>query len=301
MIRISEEKFFYADRYICLEEVFLPDAQAYENDAVWSKPYLDNAQTILYFTQGTWNVRIEGTLYHPNPGEICILRGLEACMLAPKTYPCAMYRISFSENYFRVVDPDLSMNTPFVRRTLGTGNLYVLPPAEKERFAMNLSRIKSKAVKSEKRLALFAMLLDLMQAIGELYDPEPEDQRVAQAREVLDFINAHYCEAVTIRILTQKLYMSRSQIERIMKTATGYSAWDYILHKRILCAIKLLHAGMGNREAAQKTGFRDYSTFYKAFVKLTHKTPTDEHPAKGTDPLLTNFYEPEKEIPYDEL
>ncbi len=290
MISIPSSQILYVDRFICLEEVILQNTEDYENGTEWARPYLNNAQTILYFTEGVWDVRIEGAQYHPQSGELCILRCLEACLLAPEQYPCAMYRISFSANYFKIVDQSLTMNIPFVRRTLGTGNLYALPEAEKARFASNLMRVRAKSAKGEKRLALFTLLLDLMQTLGDLYDENAEDLRLPHAREVLDYINAHYCEDIGIHDLTQKLYMSRSQIERIMKTATGYSTWNYILQKRVTRAMQLLHAGMPNREVAQKTGFRDYSTFYKAFVKLMHQTPTGEHPSIGNDPLLKYFY-----------
>ncbi|MBQ1504177.1 MAG: helix-turn-helix transcriptional regulator [Oscillospiraceae bacterium] len=221
---------------------------------------------------------------------MCILRCLEACLVTPVSYPCTMVRISFSANYFKIVDQSLTMNTPFVRRTLGVGNLYTLPKGEKDRFFANIARVRRKTGNVEKRLALFTLLLDLMQEINDLFEPDIEDTRLPQAREVLDFVNEHYCEDIGIHDLTQRLYMSRSQIERIMKTSTGYSTWNYILQKRITRATQLLHSGMGNREVAQKTGFRDYSTFYKAFVKLTHQTPTGEHPTLGNDPLLKNFY-----------
>lgn len=295
MIRIPSSKILYVDRFICLEEVTLRSTEEYGSCSEWARPYLNNAQTILYFTQGLWDVRIEGAQYQPQPGEICILRCLETCMLTPKLYPCAMYRISFSANYFKIVDPSLSMNIPFVHRTLGTGNLYILPQTERERFAANLSRVRGKTAKGDKRLALFTMLLDLMQTLGDLFYPDIEDLRMPQAREVLDYINEHYCEDIGIHDLTQKLYMSRSQLERIMKTATGCSTWNYILHKRITRAMQLLHSGMSNREVARRTGFRDYSTFYKAFVKLTHQTPTGERPSSGNDPLLKNFYALEKD------
>ena len=63
-----------------------------------------------------------------------------------------MMRISFSANYFKIVDQSLTMNTPFVRRTLGVGNLYTLPRGEKDRFFANIARVRRKTGNVEKRL-----------------------------------------------------------------------------------------------------------------------------------------------------
>ncbi len=287
---MASNQFFYRDRYICLELLDLKNEQDYAACRFWNEPYINNAHTLIYFATGKWNVKVEGCEYQPEPGEICILRCLEACLLVPIQYPCSMYRISFSSHYFKIVDPNFALNAPFTKRPLGVGNFYRITEIEQARFFTNLCRIQRKTSIEEKRLALFVTLIDLLHEICDLFHPHIQDHRSPQAREVLDYINAHYCEDIGIHDLTLQLYMSRSQIERIMKTATGYSTWNYILQKRITRATQLLHSGMGNREVAQATGFRDYSTFYKAYVKIAHQTPTGEHPSIDNDPLLKNFY-----------
>ena len=291
---ISSNSFLYRDRFICLELLDLKNEQDYTSCTFWNRPYINNAHTLIYFINGKWDVKIEGSEHQPEQGEICILRCLESCLLTPIEYPCSIYRISFSSHYFKIVDPNFALNAPFTKRPLGVGNFYQISEAEHIRFFKNLSRIQEKNNAGDKRLALFVTLIDLLHEICDLFHPHMQDKRSPQAREVLDYINAHYCEDIGIHDLTQQLYMSRSQIERIMKTATGYSTWNYILQKRITRATQLLHSGMGNREVSQATGFRDYSTFYKAYVKIAHQTPTREHPSSDNDPLLKNFYMLEK-------
>ena len=294
MSLISSNSFLYRDRFICLELLNLKNEQDYAACAFWNEPYINNAHTLIYFASGSWDVKVEGYEYQPQPGEICILRCLETCLLTPVEYPCSMYRISFSSHYFKIVDPNFVLNIPFTKRPLGVGNFYRIPESEQARLSKNIFRIQDKTNAGDKRLALFVTLIDLLHEICDLYHPHMQDKRSPQAREVLDYINAHYCEDIGIHTLTQQLYMSRSQIERIIKTATGYSTWNYILQKRITRATQLLHGGMGNREVAQATGFRDYSTFYKAYVKIAHQTPTGEHPSIDNDPLLKNFYRLDK-------
>lgn len=248
------------------------------------------ANTILFFVSGDWEVKIEGADYRPKNNQFCILRRLETCVLVPLSYPCSMYRISYSAYYFQIIDPSNSFNIPFDKRSLGTGNLYNIDEAEIIRFYKNIDRIINKTDENDQRLAMIITLIDLLTEICEHYSEDPDDIRAPQIREVLDYVNEHYCEDIGIEDLTQKLYMSRSQIERVMKSSTGYSTWNYILKKRISYATQLLHQGMGNKKVAEATGFHDYSTFYKAYVKITHKTPTVQHPTLDNDPLLKSFY-----------
>jgi len=283
-------EYIYLDKYICFERVTLQNEAEYAQCRHWNEPYVNNAHTLLFFDQGTWNVRIEGAEKNVHETDLCILRCLEACIVTPLTYPCVMFRISFSSYYFKVIDPGFALNIPFNERHLGVGNFYRLAEVDNQRFYLNLSRVEQKTELSEKRLALYVLLIDLLHEICHRFDVNVSDTRPPQAREVLDYINAHYCEDIGINDLTQRLYMSRSQIERIMKTSTGYSTWNYILEKRVTRASQLLHSGMSNREVAEATGFRDYSTFYKAYVKISHRTPTGEHPSIENDPHLKNFY-----------
>lgn len=75
-----------------------------------------------------------------------------------------------------------------------------------------------------------------------------------------------------------------------MKRATGFTAWNYILNKRVYRAMQLIHAGMSPHETATAVGFRDYTTFYKAFQKIGVSPPTIERPSENEDPQLKHFY-----------
>ena len=54
---------------------------------------------------------------------------------------------------------------------------------------------------------------------------------------------------------------------------------DYIIYKRISCAQTLLEAGMSATEAALTVGFGDYSSFYRAYKKITGHSPKQSQAA----------------------
>jgi hypothetical protein len=57
------------------------------------------------------------------------------------------------------------------------------------------------------------------------------------------------------------LYFFRSNIERFIKNATGFTLWNYINAKTRLKAAELLHSGVSRAGRGKLTGFRNYSTF----------------------------------------
>ena len=62
----------------------------------------------------------------------------------------------------------------------------------------------------------------------------------------------------------------------MFKKLNGISPWDYIVLKRIEKAIELLETTDKNKiDIAEMCGFTSSSNFYKAFAKVTGKTPTE--------------------------
>ena len=59
----------------------------------------------------------------------------------------------------------------------------------------------------------------------------------------------------------------------LFKAETGYSIGAYINEKRLLLAKSLIQNGMSATEACYESGFRDYSTFCRAFRKKYQTTP----------------------------
>ncbi len=279
----------YVDRYICLEDVALETAEDFIRCEHWSRPYMNNANTIIIFTGGRWTAHIEGATYSFAPGELCLVRRLESLLLAPKEYPCSFQRLSFSAHYFRVIDPEELLCSPFEGRPFGVGNKITSVEYDSSRLLGNLRAIAAQPEAPLRRLSLVVslaeLLHDLMRRPAEAVDTRPEE-----ARMIIDYLNEHYFEDLDIDLLARRVFTSRTKLSRLMKEYTGYTIWDYILNKRIFRAIQLLHAGLSNQEAAQQVGFKNYSTFYKAFLRITGATPTVEHPTSQDNPLLPNYY-----------
>jgi AraC-like DNA-binding protein len=289
-VHLMAEELIYVDRYICYENVSLECEAEYKALTHWNRPYMNNAYTILRFTAGHWNALVEGSSYMLAPGEFCLLKRLEACLVTPLDYPCAMQRISYSPYYFRVIDQEMLLCKIFEERSFGIGNRVTATAYDESRLRAQLAGIAAETDIGARRLALVIVLAGLLL---ELYQNAPlpcTDTRPAEIRGMINYLNDHYADDIDLDKLTKRLYLSRSQLAKVVKSATGFTTWDYILHKRIHQAAQLLHSGIPSRDVARMVGFRDYSAFYKAFTKINISTPNIEQPSETSDPMLTQFY-----------
>ena len=92
---------------------------------------------------------------------------------------------------------------------------------------------------------------------------------------LLQYINEHLSEELTVEHLAEQCYMSKFHMMRKFKAETGYSIHQYITNKRLLLARSLLTSDLPLTKLCFDCGFKDYSTFSRAFKDLFHQTPKD--------------------------
>ena len=91
--------------------------------------------------------------------------------------------------------------------------------------------------------------------------------------DLLRYLGEHLTEDLTIEELADHFYISKFHMMRQFKEETGYTIHQYITEKRVLLAKSLMAGGMSATEACYASGFKDYSTFSRAYKKRTMKSP----------------------------
>lgn len=80
---------------------------------------------------------------------------------------------------------------------------------------------------------------------------------------------------LSVDMVAQKMFMSRSQLSRKVKAVTGYTIINFIMHMRMDKAKRLLASSeMPITEVAMKCGFEDSSYFTRVFKQTYDITPT---------------------------
>ena len=91
--------------------------------------------------------------------------------------------------------------------------------------------------------------------------------------QILDYINEHLGEELSIDSLSARFYLSRYYLMHFFKEETGYTIGNYITEKRLLLAKNLVQNGSSITEACYQSGFKNYSTFSRAFKKAFNTIP----------------------------
>ena len=96
-----------------------------------------------------------------------------------------------------------------------------------------------------------------------------------QITELLKYINSHLGEDLSNETLANRLYLSKYYLMHRFKEETGYTLHSYIEQKRLLHASELIKEGVPAMKAAQECGFKEYSTFLRAFKRNFHISPKE--------------------------
>lgn len=122
----------------------------------------------------------------------------------------------------------------------------------------------------------FTELLVLLNTLSDANaaDTVPNSQKYNhQVDDILSYINQNITHTITMEQLAGQFYLSESYICRIFKAATGTTINKYITARRISIAKALLNEGVSVSEAFERSGFNDYSNFFKAFTKAVGISP----------------------------
>lgn len=92
-------------------------------------------------------------------------------------------------------------------------------------------------------------------------------------KPVISYLNNHYTEEITLDGLEEQFYLSKYYLCRTFRRDTGLTIHEYLNRKRLTRVGELKKEGKSIGEAAQLAGFRDYSSFYRAYMKENGMSP----------------------------
>ncbi len=234
---------------------------------------------VFHFLSGNAKYLVEGTEYTLNPHDTLLLRPFEVhrLVLLDNSVPYEREVIHFSAE---MLGKDEAVREvllrPFTRRELGRGNRY-----EATDFGGEGWPFHGDAPKLFDRLgddAAIFIASKVQSFLAETLLPFSKRDRSetpfsAKITGVLEYINAHLYEDLTVGRICEDCFLSRAQLNRLFKYATGTSVWQYITTKRLLQAKTLIRAGERPTDVYEKCGFSEYSSFYRAYKAKFGNSP----------------------------
>jgi len=92
-------------------------------------------------------------------------------------------------------------------------------------------------------------------------------------RRMLDVIENHYAQAVTLRTLSALTGRQPAYLGRVFRREVGASVRNYLTHVRLQQAIALIRDGVKIEAVALSVGYRSKRNFYQQFKRRFGSTP----------------------------
>lgn len=184
--------------------------------------------------------------------------------LSLKILPCEYERyILRIKNDFFVVNSLEDLYTKFKEKQLGEGN-YIKhdTPVNKNICAIFEKLKESPTAEDGTRYVteILSLLAHRTQLISQKRIPNP------LIRQIILYINSHSAEDISLETIAQKFYISKSHLTRIFKEYTNTTINQYISAERLNMARQnVRYRGMSHKDAAIAAGFKDYSSYYRAY------------------------------------
>jgi len=136
----------------------------------------------------------------------------------------------------------------------------------------------------EQRQIIKVKLLNILALLNRYYykkglvhapDEDISKKFPQEINKVMDYIDKHLSENISLNELADMVHMSPSYFSRLFSKINGLGVSQYINKKRIQKSIYLLHnTDMSVIEIAYQCGFNNLANFYKVFKAATNSTPS---------------------------
>lgn len=120
----------------------------------------------------------------------------------------------------------------------------------------------------------FSLLLHTAPAAAE-HLPVPR-QKSIYVEQCLHYLHAHYCENVTVEMMSSSLKLDRKYLSTLFKRTVGLPPQQYLLNFRMAKACELLtetHCTIG--EISRSVGYQDPLLFSRMFKKVKGSSPKE--------------------------
>lgn len=235
---------------------------------------------VVIFISGKAAYHIEGKSYHLKPWDILLVD--RHAIHRPEIDPSVPY-----ERFILWIKNDLPQNDLlkcFQKANDRSYNLIRLNPNVQEKLKDILLEMEASAHTDGfcKDILTQALFLQFMVYLNRIflekqYIIDPKSYTFdSQIDSLLRYINHNLDENLSVENLASRYYVSKYHLMRKFKEETGYTIHSYIINKRLLLARSLISQGTPILKAAQESGFREYSTFARAYRKQFGKAPSDD-------------------------
>lgn len=243
---------------------------------------------IYYFISGKVTYIVEGKSYNLKPGDIFLINNKE--MHKPVMEYGSVY-----ERIVIWVNPDFikrnstentNLSNCFDSTLKSKQNLLRPSPNIQSMIKSTISRLEQVCMESPEdsfgndilgNIYVVELLTYLNIAHFDSYKESVQGDIVFDRKvsDIIHYIGSNLGKDLSLEALSKKFYISKYHLLREFKKYTGYTPYEYALHKRLIHSREQLKDGNRIFDIYHSCGFGDYSNFYRSFKKVYGMTPKE--------------------------
>lgn len=253
------------------------------NAAYSAQLHYDTDLTVAYFKKARGTIKIEGNSYKLTSGDIIILNYNELHCVDLQNEFCERITLYLNESIYRSYSkPVNELLNIFYNRKRGAGNLIPASVVTAQGMDALMEEIREHSAQQDpvSEIVAFGRITELLKQLNQTAVEHGESENKIYSNtpiveQVIKYISQHFAEDITCDSIADQMYLNKYYLGRLFKEAVGISLWDYIINRRLLHFNDLVRQDYPIEEACSKSGFRNYSNFYRLYKKRMGISPQE--------------------------
>lgn len=245
------------------------------------------------FLKGRGIYRVGEKFYTFAPGDMFLFGSNEVHCITDIDEELDLLNIQFEPQFLWERTENIELLSLFVSRNKNFSNKFDSSDIQLRDSILSTATELSKSSPAHDVAARCFLLLSLTHILRNYDYTNPtsglttNDTTLEKLRCAMEYIDNNIEKELTLSDIAKRAFMSQNYFSSVFKKYNGISPWEYITIKRVERAVLFLRTtSLTKLEIAEKCGFSSSSNFYKAFEKITGKTPTDFTSQKQIPPKI---------------
>ena len=255
------------------------DYELYYYNDTYSQKMEDHSHSyyeFYFFLEGKVSLQIENKTYPLSYGDIVLIPpGIKHhAIIQDATIPYRRFVFWIGQDYYHKLLSESASYGYLTGYVLSTGNhlfhndLITFNAIQFQIFQL-IEEIQFERFGKEARIPLSvnSLILQLNRIVYEQQNPKTEREQQSLYQNLIYYIDDHLEEDLSLEELANAFFSSKYYIAHTFKEHSGMSVHQYIMKKRLQLSREAILSGQPISEAYLTCGFKDYSSFFRAFKK----------------------------------
>ena len=231
--------------------------------------------SVFMLLDGEVNYDIEGKLIHISPSDILLVGNNELHRSIINRQKNCEYLLLMINLDFFIKNNCTGFSDMVFKRSLGDNNVIPAKTVAEHGIADIFLRLDGYCREKQPELAVVnSVIIELLYNLNKHVKKSGEaDYQKAKINDIISFINDNITERISLDDIAKQFFLTKQYLCKLFKKNTGYTINKYIAYKRIVLVKEAYFNGSNLSEACYKAGFNDYSSFYRAYSKITDESP----------------------------